>query len=304
MKSYSNCEILDPIKEENDQRQMNLTDQLDKLTFIKNNERKISYKSLVNLNDYNSIDNSDTKKSKSSENESLRQHIFNANEELEYLDSNDDNNMNYINSSGQYYGFFNANEKKSSKDSDNTNVNPHDINTFKISNNNQYDSNKNQSQNQTEIKLTNKEKNENINNENYQHLKLILSNPKLIKCLKNVNIKNSIKNIENNSDIDSAIKTNSNEEIILDQGKNYNTQNKNITENNFQISLNKINEQKLTYKQNYHINSINEQKKNEVSIYESNETSYTNSHMYGKNGWICHFCKNFNFESKLKLNKR
>lgn len=39
---------------------------------------------------------------------------------------------------------------------------------------------------------------------------------------------------------------------------------------------------------------------NEVN---TNSTEFTKTFMYGKQGWICHSCKNFNYESRVKCNR-
>ena len=39
---------------------------------------------------------------------------------------------------------------------------------------------------------------------------------------------------------------------------------------------------------------------NEVN---TNATEFTKTFMYGKQGWICHSCKNFNYESRVKCNR-
>ena len=55
--------------------------------------------------------------------------------------------------------------------------------------------------------------------------------------------------------------------------------------------------------QNQTLKSSNEKKNSDSTEEDSLKTESTKTFMYGKNGWICHSCNNFNYESRSKCNR-
>ena len=52
-----------------------------------------------------------------------------------------------------------------------------------------------------------------------------------------------------------------------------------------------------------HLSSNTSNRGNLSNEVNNNVTEFTKTFMYGKQGWICHSCKNFNYESRVKCNR-
>ena len=110
-------------------------------------------------------------------------------------------------------------------------------------------------------------------------------------------------NEQNNSN--SSKETNSNENSIDNNQINTNINlindmqiQNNLSNNNFQNKINKGNN-KNKGKSNNTMMMIN----NNFPIFSQNNNSNKNLEMFGKKGWICNYCNNFNYENRSKCNR-
>ena len=110
-------------------------------------------------------------------------------------------------------------------------------------------------------------------------------------------------NEQNNSN--SSKETNSNENSIDNNQINTNINlindmqiQNNLSNNNFQNKINKGNN-KNKGKSNNTMMMIN----NNFPIFSQNNNSNKNLEMFGKKGWICNYCNNFNYENRTKCNR-
>ncbi len=110
-------------------------------------------------------------------------------------------------------------------------------------------------------------------------------------------------NEQNNSN--SSKETNSNENSIDNNQINTNINlindmqiQNNLSNNHFQNKINKGNN-KNKGKSNNTMMMIN----NNFPIFSQNNNSNKNLEMFGKKGWICNYCNNFNYENRSKCNR-
>ena len=103
----------------------------------------------------------------------------------------------------------------------------------------------------------------------------------------------------------SSKETNSNENSIDNNQINTNINlindmqiQNNLSNNNFQNKINKGNN-KNKGKSNNTMMMIN----NNFPIFSQNNNSNKNLEMFGKKGWICNYCNNFNYENRSKCNR-
>jgi hypothetical protein len=125
--------------------------------------------------------------------------------------------------------------------------------------------------------------------------------------------------MDNHNNINIAISPMSDCKVVTPKFENMTQINKNIFDNNntkIQIENNNeyyrnpssmnmnINKMKKTANIS-NLNASSNRDSQENNLHVSNVTNNTNlnkQHMYGKNGWVCSLCKNFNYESKNILN--
>lgn len=151
---------------------------------------------------------------------------------------------------------------------------------------------------------SNSNSNSNNNNSNINLFPLNITNNANMNINTNSNI---INNTNSTNNINNINNTSSIQYINEDKENNHSPQvntlnlpiNNNSVNNNYNTNSNSINNNvdNCVSKSISRKSSVGK-KQNNQSIYEENETNFTLAFMYGKSGWICHSCRNFNFESK------
>ena len=116
----------------------------------------------------------------------------------------------------------------------------------------------------------------------------------------------------------------SNEQNNSNSSKETNSNENSIDNNQINTNINLINEMQIQNNKNqYNLSNINFQNKvnkgnnqkqgktinsmmiinNNMPIFSQNNNSNKNIEMFGKKGWICNFCNNFNYENRSKCNR-
>ena len=116
----------------------------------------------------------------------------------------------------------------------------------------------------------------------------------------------------------------SNEQNNSNSSKETNSNENSIDNNQINTNINLINEMQIQNNKNqYNLSNINFQNKinkgnnqnqgktinsmmiinNNIPIFSQNNNSNKNIEMFGKKGWICNFCNNFNYENRSKCNR-
>ncbi len=115
-----------------------------------------------------------------------------------------------------------------------------------------------------------------------------------------------------------------NEQNNSNSSKETNSNENSIDNNQINTNINLINEMQIQNNKNqYNLSNINFQNKvnkgnnqnqgktinsmmiinNNIPIFSQNNNSNKNIEMFGKKGWICNFCNNFNYENRSKCNR-
>ena len=188
----------------------------------------------------------------------------------EQTENNNNHNNSFCESSEDYYNNFNKNSASLEEFNNlQNNQSQFNQNIFNQNSSNQYTAQKNYVNNNENFNLADKlNKNNNYNNYN-----------------------------NNSGGILSELRASGKREINSSNNNEYNGNEQNLDSIYNQMAMNSRMQQ-LNQNQQMQFNQINQFNQNSQNQYDDDESSYI-IEMFGKRGWVCEGCNNFNYESKF-----